>query len=340
MPAFDSAQQNLLRLISDNDSGAAPSPQQHGRAEANLLDAYSQAVVHVVESVSPVVLSINPPRGENRGGSGSGFVITSDGFALTNSHVAGGRQKLTAITADGDRIDAEVVGDDPSTDLALLRLQARDLPVAPLGDSEALRVGQLVIAMGSPFGFQSTVSTGIVSAVGRAMRGQEGRLIENIVQHTAPLNPGNSGGPLVDSRGHVVGINTAVIAMAQGLGFAVPAATAKWVIGELMAHRSVRRPLLGIAAGITPIPRRLVKSLDLLCDQAIEVMSVTADSPAAVAGLRPGDWIVAINGRMVESIDDLHQILSRPRASLELIMSVVRRDRLLEVPVRLIVERP
>jgi S1-C subfamily serine protease len=339
MPAFDNAQRQLLRLVADTDSAPPSSVHQHPRADVDLLDAYSQAVIHVVESVSPAVLSITPPRGENHGGTGSGFLITSDGFALTNSHVAGGRKKLTAITADGDRIDAQVVGDDPATDLALLRVQARELPTAPLGNSEALRVGQLVIAMGSPLGFQSTVSTGIVSAVGRAMRGQEGRLIENIVQHTAPLNPGNSGGPLVDSRGHVVGINTAIIAMAQGLGFAVPGATAKWVIGELMTHGRVRRPLLGIAAGIAPIPRRLVKSLDLLSDQAIEVMSVAADSPAAVAGLRLGDLIVAINGRTVESADDLHQILSRPRAGLELMMSVVRRNQLLEVPVRLQVER-
>lgn len=335
MSSFDPARQRLLQLVSADDAAPSSASQQRQRSDSDLLDAYSQAVVRVVETVSPGVLSINPPRGENRGGSGSGFLITPDGFALTNSHVAGGRKRLTATTSDGDRIDAELVGDDPATDLALLRLQSRDLPVTTLGDSEGLRVGQLVIAMGSPLGFQSTVSTGIVSALGRAMRGQEGRLIENIVQHTAPLNPGNSGGPLVDSRGHVVGINTAVIAMAQGLGFAVPAATAKWVIGELMAHGSVRRPLLGITAGLTPIPRRLIKSLDLLSDQAIEVTTVAPGTPADEAGLEPGDWIVAIHGRTIESIDDLHQILSRPRASDGLLLSIVRRERLLEVVVRL-----
>jgi S1-C subfamily serine protease len=335
MSSFDPARQRLLHLVSADDAAPSNASQQHQRSDSDLLDAYSQAVVRVVETVSPGVLSINPPRGESRGGSGSGFLITPDGFALTNSHVAGGRKRLTATTSDGDRIDAEVVGDDPATDLALLRLQSRDLPVTALGDSEGLRVGQLVIAMGSPLGFQSTVSTGIVSALGRAMRGQEGRLIENIVQHTAPLNPGNSGGPLVDSRGHVVGINTAVIAMAQGLGFAVPAATAKWVIGELMAHGNVRRPLLGITAGLTPIPRRLVKSLDLLSDQVIEVTTVAPGTPADEAGLEPGDWIVAIHGRTIESIDDLHQILSRPRSSDDLLLSIVRRERLLEVVVSL-----
>lgn len=339
MSNLDPARQRLLQLVAGDDTPLSSSSQQRQKSDADLLDAYWQAVVNVVETVSPGVLSINPPRGEQRGGSGSGFLITPDGFALTNSHVAGGRKRLTATTADGDRIDAEVVGDDPATDLALIRLQSRDLPTTTLGDSEGLRVGQLVIAMGSPLGFQSTVSTGIVSALGRAMRGQEGRLIENIVQHTAPLNPGNSGGPLVDSRGRVVGINTAIIAMAQGLGFAVPAATAKWVIGELMAHGSVRRPLLGITAGLTPIPRRIVKQLDLLGDQAIEVAAVAPGTPAAEAGLQAGDWIVAVHGRTIETIDDLHQILSRPRSSEELLLSVVRGEQLLEIMVRLRTDR-
>jgi len=340
MPAFDPASERLLQLISgqsqsgDNAAASGASPPR-AMTDADLLDAYSQAVIRVVETVSPAVLSISGPRGDSRGGSGSGFLVTPDGFALTNSHVVGRRSRLTALTSDGDRIDAELVGDDPATDLALIRLRSRDLLAAALGDSETLRVGQLVIAIGSPLGFQSTVSTGIVSALGRAMRGQEGRLIENIVQHTAPLNPGNSGGPLVDSRGHVVGINTAIIAMAQGLGFAVPATTAKWVISELLSHGRVRRPLLGITAGVSPIPRRLVKSLDLLSDQAIEVTAVSPGTPAGDAGLQPGDWIVGINGRTVESVDDLHQILSRPRANDELLLSVVRRERLLDIAVRL-----
>jgi len=191
-------------------SGASPT-------NADLLDAYSQAVIGVVR---PAVISVAGRPDERDRGLGSGILLSADGFALTNSHVARGRQRLRATTEDGDSLDATLIGDDPATDLALLRLAARDLPVAELGDSDTLQVGQLVIAMGHPLGFRSTVSTGVVSALGRAMRSEHGRLIESIVQHTAPLNPGNSGGPLVDSRGRVMGINTAIIAMAQGLGFA------------------------------------------------------------------------------------------------------------------------
>ena len=190
------------RYVADStsDSSTAPQPQTASPADADLLDAYSRAVIAVVRKISPAVISVAGPRNDPRGGMGSGFLVTPDGYALTNSHVAGGRQKLRGITADGDTLDATVVGDDPATDLALLRLAARDLPFAELGDSESLQVGQLVIAMGNPLGFQSTVSTGVISALGREMRGDSGRRIDNIVQHTAPLNPGNSGGPLLDSR--------------------------------------------------------------------------------------------------------------------------------------------
>ena len=200
----------------------------------------------------------------------------------------------------------------------LFRLAARDLPFAPLGDSDALRVGQLLIAIGSPFGFQSTVSTGVVSALNRTMRGEEGRLIENIIQHSAPLNPGNSGGPLVDSRGRVVGVNTAIIAMAQGLGFAVPANTARWVISELLSHGRVRRLHLGITATLVSLPRRLMVDLDLLNDRAIEVVAVEPGGSAAAAGIRPGDLILAAGGRLLNSIDDLHRLLSgkAPHAAL------------------------
>src|SRR5438445_8840049 len=209
-----------------NDESTPPFEDAAGRAEvqrnASLLDAYSEAVIGVVGRVGPAVISVAPHPADQQPGQGSGFIITPDGFALTNSHGARGRGRLRATTEEGDALDARLIGDDPSTDLALIRLAARDLPHSELGDSDALRVGQLVIAMGNPFGFRSTVSTGVVSAVGRAMRSEQGRLIENVVQHTAPLNPGNSGGPLVDSRSRVVGINTAIIAWAQGLGFAVP----------------------------------------------------------------------------------------------------------------------
>jgi S1-C subfamily serine protease len=290
-------------------------------------------VIGVVSRVGPAVVSI-ATRGEHgQGGQGSGFVITPDGFALTNSHVVRGHDKLRATTEEGDALDAHVVGDDPSTDLALVRLAARDLPHAELGESEALQVGQLVIAMGNPFGFRSTVSTGVVSALGRAMRSQHGRLIENVVQHTAPLNPGNSGGPLVDSRGRVVGVNTAIIALAQGLGFAVPATTARWVAGELLAHGRVRRLSLGITVTIAPIPRRLVRALDLLTDQAIEVVEVLPGGPADAAGVQAGDWIVAAGGRIIDGADDLHRALASLKAEREIALEVVRNERLLEIAV-------
>jgi S1-C subfamily serine protease len=302
--------------------------------DRNLLDAYSQAVVRVVETVDRATIGVMPPRNQQQGGQGSGFVITPDGYALTNSHVVGGRTKLTATTHEGDRLDCEVVGDDPATDLALIRLAARDLPLCMLGDSDALRVGQLVIAIGNPLGFESTVSTGVVSALGRSMRSQHGRLIESVIQHTAPLNPGNSGGPLVDSRGRVVGVNTAVVFMAQGLGFAVPANTARWVIGELITHGKVRRPFLGISATVAAVERRLVRDLDLLSDRAVEVAALEPKGPAERAGIEPGDLIVSVNDRLVSSVDDLHQLLSRLPADKPIALSVLRGARLMEIQVQ------
>jgi S1-C subfamily serine protease len=321
-------------------------------ADAELLDAYSRAVIDVVEKVGPAVVSVLRDGGEHeRGGMGSGFLITPDGYALTNSHVVssglaeGSRGRrgaadradhgLTVVTREGDRLKADLIGDDPATDLALVYVHAQELPFATLGDSDGLKVGQLVIAVGNPFGFQSTVSTGVVSALGRAMRSQEGRLIDSIVQHTAPLNPGNSGGPLVDSRGRVVGINTAIIAMAQGLGFAVPSSTARWVVGELIRHRRVRRPQLGIAATTVAINRRLVRELDLLSDQAVQVLSVDPAGAAAGAGLRVGDLIVGMNGRLVGGVDDLHRLLSRRTEGGEMTLTVVRDDRKLDLRLEL-----
>jgi len=273
-----------------SDSGQNPPPTKvsspaEATRDADLLDAYSQAVINVAQNAGPAVIAV-AARGDQRGGMGSGFLVTPDGYAVTNSHVVHGRHSFTATTEEGDKIPADLVGDDPSTDLALLRLAARDLPYATFGDSQALQVGQLVIAMGNPFGFRSTVSTGVVSALGRAMRSEFGRLIENVVQHTAPLNPGNSGGPLVDSRGRVVGINTAVIAMAQGLGFAIPSSTAAWIVGELAAHGRVRRLSLGITVTAAQLARRLVREHDLLSDTAVEVIEVLPKGPSDLAGLR------------------------------------------------------
>jgi S1-C subfamily serine protease len=299
-------------------------------SDADLLDAYSRAVIGVVEKVGPAVVCIESGRGSRGAGQGSGFLITPDGFALTNSHVVHGGGRLAAVTEEGDRLAADLVGDDPATDLAVVRVAARDLPHTELGDSDALRVGQLVIAVGNPLGFHSTVSTGVVSAVGRAMRGGDGRLIENIVQHTAPLNPGNSGGPLVDSRGQVVGINTAIIALAQGLGFAVPATTARWVVGELLAHGRVRRRQLGISATVVALPRMLIRELDLLSTQGVQVMEVSAGSPAASAGIQAGDIIVSAAGRVVTGVDDIHRVLSLSVNHQTLVLTIVRGERLVE----------
>ena len=218
------------------------------------------------------------------------------------------------------------MGDDPATDLAIVRLSASGLPYAQLGDSDALRVGQLVIAMGSPFGFQSTVSTGVVSALGRSMRARDGRLIENIVQHAAPINPGNAGGPLVDSRGRIVGVNTAIIAMAQGLGFAIPSNTVAWVLQEILTHGSVRRRQLGIVANTTRLPRSTVRELDLLADLGVEVREVVPKSIADLAGIRPDDVIVALAGRLVTSIDDLHRLLMTVPVDQGFELTIIRGD--------------
>jgi len=301
--------------------------------DAELLDAYSRAVIGVVGRVGPAVLSLAGHAADGQTGQGSGFVVSPDGFALTNSHVVRGQSRLRATTEEGDVLEARLIGDDPATDLALVRLTARDLPFAELGASAGLKVGQLVIAMGNPFGFRSTVSTGVVSALGRAMRSQQGRLIEEIVQHTAPLNPGNSGGPLVDSRGRVVGVNTAIIAGAQGLGFAIPAATAGWVLAELLSHGRVRRLSLGIAVTLTPIPRRLVRALDLLTDVAACVVEVVPGGPAALAGVRTDDWIVAVGGHIVTGADDLHRALAGLKSEREIALEIVRGERLLELAV-------
>ena len=331
MRRVNSSNHRALQFINDpqdQTAGTPPPVNRQAAVDADLLDAYSQAVIHVVETVSPAVISVSGHDSHGRGGAGSGFIVTPDGYAITNSHVVEERPKLSAETADGDRLRAELIGDDPATDVAVVRLAASGLPYAQLGDSDALRVGQLVIAMGSPLGLQSTVSTGVVSALGRSMRARDGRLIENIIQHAAPINPGNSGGPLVDSRGLVVGINTAIIALAQGLGFAIPSATAEWVLQEILTHGRVRRRQLGIVAQITRLPRSLVRSLDLLAEHGVEVREVAPGSIAIQAGIRPGDVIVALAGRVVTSIDDLHRLLMTVPPDHGFELTVIRRESL------------
>lgn len=312
-----------------------PAPQavhaKHNLGELEILDAYSRAVVEVVRAVGPAVISIGGEDGQ--GGAGSGFLISPDGLALTNSHVAAGRRRFRAATDEGDVIAAERIGDDPATDLALLRLGARDLPYLSFGDSDTVLPGQLVVAVGNPLGFRSTVSTGVVSALGRTMRGQDGRLIESVLQHTAPLNPGNSGGPLVTSRGVVVGVNTAIIAFAQGIGFAVPGNTAKWVASELIAHGRVRRLALGVSVSMTDIPRRVSRKHDLLTDQALVVQGIAKGSASEKAGLRAGDWIVTAGGRWITHADELHKVLTQLKPGDSLLLEVLRNDTKLDVEV-------
>ena len=297
--------------LSNNLKSVSASPQPAD--DAALLDAYSRTVIDVVDSVSPAVvrLDVKPSEQARQGGSGSGVIVSPDGLVLTNSHVVGGTSRLRVTTADGQSLTAVVVGDDPDTDLALLRVnESVTLPFAPLGDSRHLRRGQLVIAIGNPLGFESTVTAGVVSALGRSLRARTGRLIDDLIQTDAALNPGNSGGPLVSSRGEVVGINTAIIVGAQGICFAIAANTAKFVLGELVRHGRVRRAYIGISAAKTALPRRLRHEAGVVQESAVVVAGVEPASPAERAGLVAGDMLLSLDGQAVTGADDLIRILT------------------------------
>jgi S1-C subfamily serine protease len=338
----DQFQERALKLI----QGDVAKKEPEGRCEVRddeksdieLLDAYSNAVITVVDAVGPAVTSISVGKQTHGSqpeqvGAGSGVVIAPDGYILTNDHVVHNAQQLSVTLTDGRTLGATLVGTDPATDLAVIRAEGANLPYATLGNSASLHVGQLVIAIGNPFGFQSTVSTGVVSALGRALRSRQGRLIENIVQHTAPLNPGNSGGPLVDSRGRIVGVNTAIIMMAQGIGFAIPSDTAKWVVSQLLVHGRVRRGYLGVTARQRPLGRRLLRFHGLKGDSAVEVVSIATDSPAERGGIQTGDLIVAMDAQAVSSVDDIHRFLSEWLVGQSVTLSVVRGKERLEVQV-------
>jgi S1-C subfamily serine protease len=319
-------------MLHENDSLEASASQG---ADDDALDAYSQAVVGAVEHVGAAVVSIyvggSGEAARARGGAGSGVVVTPDGYVLTNEHVVQNAQEARVAFVDGRSVPAVVVGRDPSTDLAVLRAQAGALPYARLSTSHPLRVGQLVVAVGNPFGFESTVSAGVVSALGRSLRSRQGRLIEGVVQHTAALNPGNSGGPLVDARGRVVGVNTAIIAMAQGIGFAVPAGTAQWVLTEILTQGRVRRAYLGISVRDRALDLRLVRALELPVKRAVEIVTTDAAGPAAKADLLPGDLLVAVNDLPLASIDALHLQLSRCPVGQPITLHVVRRTQSLKI---------
>jgi S1-C subfamily serine protease len=278
-----------------------------------LLDAYSRAVIDVVDRVGPAVvrLDLETSGDKRRGGTGSGVIVAPDGLVLTNSHVVGGGTGVKVTTVDGRSLGARVVGDDPDTDLALVRVDAPvTLPAAALGNSKLLRRGQLVIAIGNPLGFESTVTTGVVSALGRSLRAQSGRLIDDVIQTDAALNPGNSGGPLVSSHGEVVGINTAVIMGAQGICFAVAANTASFVLGELVRHGRVRRAYIGIAAQQFSLSRRRRHAAGLSQESAVIIASIEPASPAERAGLAAGEIILALDGTAVTGADDLIRLLA------------------------------
>lgn len=282
--------------------------------DTELLDAYSQAVMATLDKSRAAVLSLRVQGRRGRAGAGSGFLITPDGYAVTNHHVVEGGQHITASLDDGSEHAAELVGSDADTDLALLRLATTQAqPHLPLGHSAALRVGQVVVAIGNPHGLGQTVTTGVVSALGRGLRARSGRLIDNVIQTDASLNPGNSGGPLLDTRAQVMGVNTALIAGAQSLCFAVPADTVRWVVSELLRHQHVRRAWLGIAAETVPLPRRSVLHHALAADSAVSVNEVIRGGPAAAAGVEPGDRIVRVDEHTAADVDTLHRLLGGER---------------------------
>jgi len=309
--------------------------------ESVLLDAYSNAVISASEKISPSVVKIDVAQagrsrsGEphERQGGGSGFVFTPDGLILTNSHVVHGATRIQVSFSDGHRFPAHTIGDDPATDLAVIRIDAPQIVAAPLGDSQKLRVGQLAIAIGNPYGFQYTVTAGVVSALGRSLRSYSGRLIDDVIQTDASLNPGNSGGPLVSSDGRVVGVNTATIMGAQGLCFAIGINTAKFVAGRLLRDGRIRRAYIGVEAQTAPLHRRLVRFYDLPQESGVIVSAVTPGSPAQRAGLREGDVIVALDGKPVAGVDDLHRLLTDAHVGLSSSLTVLRWTEKLELQV-------
>jgi S1-C subfamily serine protease len=319
-----------------NDGAAA---QTAARSDDALLDAYSRAVIEAAERVSPSVVYIEVTGKHSRVGrqgrqrteevrsSGSGFIFTPDGFILTNSHVVHGASKIDVALMDGRRFQAELIGDDPDTDLAVIRITAPNLVPAQLGDSQSIRVGQLVIAIGNPYGFQYSVTAGVVSALGRSLRAQSGRLMDGVIQTDAALNPGNSGGPLVNSRGDVIGVNTASILPAQGICFATSIDTAKFVAARLIRDGKIKRSYIGIAGQNVPIPRRIVRYYQLPVESGVLIVSFETDgetSAAREAGLLAGDLIVEFDGHSIRGIDDLHKLLTDERIGKKTPVTVIR----------------
>ncbi len=320
--------------------------------DLDLLDAYSRAVIQAAEQVSPAVVNIEVNKGSNgqgpgrsrfpgewrgapdqwrgapdqRRGTGSGFIFTPDGFLLTNSHVVHQSKQLDVTLADGHEFKAELIGDDPATDLAVIRITGENLTPVTLGDSQRVRVGQVAIAIGNPYGFQTTVTAGVVSALGRSLRTDSGRLVDNIIQTDAALNPGNSGGPLINSRGEVIGVNTAMILPAQGLCFAIAVNTAKFVAGQLMQHGRVKRSVIGVGGQDTPLRRQLVRYHNLPLESGILVVSIEPQGPAQRAGLIEGDVIVGYGDQSIGGIDTLHRLLTHEQVGRRAPLTILRRN--------------
>ena len=333
-------------LVKEGADAQRGSVEPFKSADDDVLDAYSRAVITAAEKVSPSVVYIeveqpirsrrpNVPRmPQERRGSGSGFIFTPDGFILTNSHVVHGAKKIEVTLADGHKHQADLIGDDPDTDLAVIRINAPNLVPAQLGDAQRIRVGQLVVAIGNPYGFQYSVTAGVVSALGRSLRAQSGRLMDAVIQTDAALNPGNSGGPLINSRGEVIGVNTAMILPAQGICFATSIDTAKFVASRLIRDGKVSRSYIGLAGQNVPLPRRIVRYYNLAVESGIFVISFENESPARKGGLREGDIIIGFDDRPIAGIDDLHKLLTEERIGRKSSLLVIRGTERLSIEVR------
>ena len=337
----------ILRLLSNGEgkAGQARTLDPVHPSDEDLLDAYSHAVINAAEKISPAVVNIDvrktskgrqitPFRSpEELRGNGSGFIFTPDGFILTNSHVVHQADKMIVTLPDGRHFDGDMVGEDPDTDLAVVRVNGSNFLAAPLGDSQKIRVGQLVVAIGNPYGFQCTVTSGVVSALGRSLRSISGRLIDNIIQTDAALNPGNSGGPLVTSRGDVIGVNTAMIFAAQGICFAIGINTAKFVAGRLIKEGKIKRSYIGLGGQNVPLLRRVVRFYHLPVESGILVVSLEENSPAQRAGLSEGDIIVGFDGQPVFGIDDLHRMLTEEKVGVKTSLTIIRQTEKLNLTI-------
>ncbi len=337
---FEEDKPAAVRLLNEPESrnGSGFTGRNDIASDHSLLDEYSRTVVGAVERVAPAVVNIeieqqSKSHSRHIGGSGSGFVITPDGFILTNSHVVHGASQIVVNLSDGRDYPAQLIGDDPETDLAVIRIDAPHLVHVRLADSESLRVGQIAIAIGNPLGFQASVTAGVISALGRSMYSQSGRLIDNIIQTDAALNPGNSGGPLVNSAGEVIGVNTAMIRPAQGICFAIASNTAKLVAGWLIRDGRIRRSYIGVAGQNVPLHRRILRFYNLALQTGVLVVSVEKDSPAQRAGLREGDIIVAFDAAPIGSVHDLHKMLVGEQIGIPAKLTLIRHTEKLELSI-------